>query len=271
MSDGYRNGAFALGLTIGASVVLLLFLFGQKVYDMAKCYQTQECERSATKYEGQDFPSSWWWDWTGRLVTSDDTFAQWIMSFFTIAAVLLVWRTLVATQEMVRDTKKMALDTREIGEAQVRAYCSVSNASCRVSDSSAKISFTITNSGQSPALAVLAAYDCWAVPVQGRKLSVDIRQRASSDKKTPIPIMPAAGQHEIKNFDCDITGTSKPNHGTLFQFRISIFYKDIFGKNFDHHYIGTVVENARFEKAKFERNLMLFPVSDASNDAEEHD
>ena len=122
MSNGYRNGAFALGLTIGASVVLLIFLFGQKVYDVAKCYQTKECERSATKYEGQDFPSSWWWDWTGRLVTSDDTLAQWIMSFFTIAAVLLVWRTLKATQDMAIETQRMARDAREIGDAQTRAW-----------------------------------------------------------------------------------------------------------------------------------------------------
>jgi len=115
MSNGYRNRAFALGLVVGGVIVFLVFLFGQKVYDFAKCYHEAQCERSAEKYEGKDFPSWWWWDWTGSLVTSDDTLAQWIMSFFTIAAVLLVWRTLVSTQNMARETTR-------IGEAQVMAH-----------------------------------------------------------------------------------------------------------------------------------------------------
>lgn len=153
MSNGYKNGAFALGLTIGSSAVLLLFLLGQHIYDLAKCYHTQQCERSAAKYEGQDFPGSWWWDWTGSLVTSDDTLAQWIMSFFTIAAVILVWRTLSATQEMVADTKQMAADTRDIGQAQVRAYLSIESAiiSLMHGDKSPYIKFVVRNSGQSPA------------------------------------------------------------------------------------------------------------------------
>ena len=39
---------------------------------------------------------------------------QWIMAFFTIAVVLLVWRTLIATQDMARDA-------RDFGSAQVKA------------------------------------------------------------------------------------------------------------------------------------------------------
>ena len=51
----------------------------------------------------------------GTFVRPSDTLAQWVMALFTIAFVVLVWRTLIATQDMARDT-------RQIGEAQARAY-----------------------------------------------------------------------------------------------------------------------------------------------------
>jgi hypothetical protein len=110
----WRNG-FAVGLTAGICLATLVILSGQVIYDLARCGCNAQRSRHSAQYEGKDFPSSWWWRWTGDLVSSGDTFAQWIMVFFTIAAVLLVWRTFVATQEM-------AVDTREIGQAQARAY-----------------------------------------------------------------------------------------------------------------------------------------------------
>ncbi|MBY6117378.1 hypothetical protein KUW09_24505 [Mameliella alba] len=42
------------------------------------------------------------------------------MAAITLFGVVFVWHTLEATREMARDTKTMAKDTREIGQAQAR-------------------------------------------------------------------------------------------------------------------------------------------------------
>ena len=100
-----NNHKFALGLVTGGGLVAILLLFGQAIYDFAKCYQTGQCDRHAVKYESEDFPSSWWWRWTGDLVSSGDTLANWIMAIFTILVTFLVWRTLIATQKIATDTR----------------------------------------------------------------------------------------------------------------------------------------------------------------------
>ncbi len=120
----WRNG-FTFGLTIGCLTAIVIFLFGQAIYDLAKCHHDGDCERYAAKYEGHDFPTSWWWDWTGSLVTSDDTLAQWIMAFFTIAVTLLVWRTLVATQVMASQTQKMLTTESRAIELEYRPIITI--------------------------------------------------------------------------------------------------------------------------------------------------
>lgn len=97
---------FAAGLIIGVLWTVPVLIFGEHVY---------------AKHEGSEIPD-WWWSWVKDYVLREDTLAQWIMAFFTIAVVLLVWRTLKATQEMAADTRGMAKDTRRIGDAQTRAY-----------------------------------------------------------------------------------------------------------------------------------------------------
>ena len=145
LTDSY----FALGIVLGGTIVAVLFLFGQAIYDLAKCNHDGQCNRYAAQYNGEDFPSSWWWFWDGSFVSASDTLAQWIMAFFTIAVVLLVWRTLIATQEMARETTR-------IGEAQVRAYVSISkveNIHVTAGENIA-LNISISNSGASPAKSV---------------------------------------------------------------------------------------------------------------------
>ena len=149
-----------IGLTLGSGVTAVLFVFGHAIYDFAKCEHSGQCDRYAAKYESENFPSSWWWLWDGSIVSASDTLAQWIMAFFTIAVVLLVWRTLIATQDMARDT-------RDIGQKQARAYLHAKFLDVKISEFNASdgsnIRFTakimIINSGSTPASQVEIFYD----------------------------------------------------------------------------------------------------------------
>lgn len=115
-----RDGYFALGLIIGllAATIFLVSIAHLEPSGSEKA-QAEESQSSGEAAE-QKYGKSYW-RWSG-LVSTEDTLAQWVMSLLSIVAVALsavaVWfvgKTLIATQ-------KMARDTREIGEAQVRAY-----------------------------------------------------------------------------------------------------------------------------------------------------
>lgn len=141
---------------VGISAATVFFLFnGSADADTHQVSEIAESQSShhAQGYENADEPE--WWYWSRRLVAAEDTLAQWIMALFTIGAVILVWRTLVATQKMVIETNRMANDARRIGEAQVRAYLSVKDfiveAAPTTNDMYWLVDVTIANSGQSPA------------------------------------------------------------------------------------------------------------------------
>lgn len=117
MSNGYRNGAFALGLVTGVGIALNLFLWLEY-----QDQRTSDQKASTNGEQGGEQVAGWLDRFIGTFVSPSDTLAQWIMAIFTIAVVILVWRTLVATQEMARDT-------REIGRIQNMAYVSIESAS----------------------------------------------------------------------------------------------------------------------------------------------
>ena len=41
----------------------------------------------------------WWWRWSGELVSSGDTLANWILALFTGIGIFFLWRTLVQTNK----------------------------------------------------------------------------------------------------------------------------------------------------------------------------
>lgn len=146
MSKRFTDGNFALGLVIGICLCLTFAawvgLFSQPIEQPVDADHDGHGPAYVENYE-RDIEVGWW-RWTGSLVTSSDTLAQWIMMAFTVGAVILVWRTLVATQAMVRDT-------REIGEAQVRAYLFCKSATFKRTDNDFTVTVEIGNTGQSPA------------------------------------------------------------------------------------------------------------------------
>ncbi|MGZ9811021.1 hypothetical protein ACXN5S_11205 [Pseudoroseicyclus sp. H15] len=104
----WRNG-FTVGVSIGIFGTIISTL-------LLETYPGEQASPNASGYEAHDItPENQRWWLIGRVVYMDDTAAQWLMTFLTLAAVVMVFLTL-------RDTRTMLSDTREIGQAQVRAY-----------------------------------------------------------------------------------------------------------------------------------------------------
>lgn len=116
MSNGYRNGAFALGLVVGGGVILNLVLWS--------AYRANK-PRKAVSEASEDPQSHPWiepWDWfISTFVNPYDTIAQWGMALLSLAAVYLLWETLKASRKTLSATRDMAKDAREIGQAQIKA------------------------------------------------------------------------------------------------------------------------------------------------------
>ena len=159
----WRNG-FAVGLTVGIFGTATLLVWGEKLYDFGNCISANKCENYSTYYENPNEPE--WWYWTTRLISTEDTLAQWIMATFTIGAVLLLWRTLIYTRRTLNEAKEAtsaAKDTvrvtREIGISQTRAYINCFDAGIknfRVGETP-EYFISIRNIGQSPARNVRVA------------------------------------------------------------------------------------------------------------------
>lgn len=150
MSDGYRNGAFALGLVTGGGIVLNLVLWS--------AYSANESRESISKAPKDTQRHPWIepWDWLiSTFINPYDTIAQWGMALLSLAAVYLLWETLKASRTTLKATREMAAETARVGEAQVMAYLSIDATTVDISVRDNLVSIIvkpeIRNSGQSPA------------------------------------------------------------------------------------------------------------------------
>lgn len=125
MSDGYRNGAFALGLVTGIGLVLNLILWlGYLAQDKVT---PQDAENQSDQNDGET--SFWWWRWTGDLVSSSDTLAQWIMAAVTIVAtvvLLLTLRSANKTNAAAVIATEATLEANEIMRREQRPWLKIS-------------------------------------------------------------------------------------------------------------------------------------------------
>lgn len=117
--------------------------------DIASSAREQEAGNSDTQYEGD--PD--WCDLAAQQSMAESTrgmhWAAWATVIFSGVGAFLIWRTLIATQDTVAET-------RRIGEAQVRAYISPPRVSARIETENGirwfRIEGYLSNSGNSPAL-----------------------------------------------------------------------------------------------------------------------
>ncbi len=159
MPNGDRNFFAALGLIAGISIAFNIvgylsvgfdWVGLQKAATNTYTYAEQQCARQQAQHtaqaapaiqEGQDVPSADpqpgqgdgredrepdWCDLAAQQSMADATFgmeqAAWVALFLTAVGVALVWGTLYYTRETLKEAQNTATITREIGEAQVRAY-----------------------------------------------------------------------------------------------------------------------------------------------------
>jgi hypothetical protein len=188
MSKGYRDGAFALGVVVGAGIVLNLILW-LGYQDQRKADQSASAD-SHEKGEQVNTDIDWF---IGTFINPSDTLAQWIMAIFTIAIVVLVWRTLIATQDIARDT-------RDIGQKQARAYMflRIGNVEFSITENKdgsnlvVKIAVELTNSGSTPSYSPIIYYDIQEA------VQSDIIPQAQPDTMQSSPIntsfIPANGK-----------------------------------------------------------------------------
>jgi hypothetical protein len=197
MSKGYRNGAFALGLVVGGGLALNLFLW----LDYKAKYEGDQPTNSNGGTQSSEIGS--YWDMLiGTFISPSDTLAQWIMAIFTIAVVVLVYRTLVATQDMARDT-------RDIGQKQARAYLSIMLGKAEIevvgnkdgSNLVVKIAVSVMNSGNTPGYSPIIYYDI---------------QEAAPNDVIPIPDPENMQCSHINNSFIAANGTSKTQLSRVF-------------------------------------------------------
>ena len=156
MSKRNWHRTFVSGLALGLILAFFTFAAIEWPQDPANQAISSVAEQAsggdAGHYEQANSPN-WGALRNWALSSEGDTVAQWIMALFAFIAAGLLWSTFLAT-------RKMATDTREIGEAQVRAYLTIEDAKFTPEVSQEHvvwhISVKIRNTGQSPARGITA-------------------------------------------------------------------------------------------------------------------
>lgn len=123
---GLDVDAFAKAIAVCGSVLLLLLFVASSADTIA-------------------FPMS---DTAQRLVSLEDTLAQWLMAVFSLFALMVSAVTVYWVRETLIATRQMAEDTRLIGEAQVRSYIYANKAEIDVLTNTIAVLFR--NFGNSP-------------------------------------------------------------------------------------------------------------------------
>ncbi|MDP1700431.1 MAG: hypothetical protein Q8L53_05645 [Aestuariivirga sp.] len=171
-----------------------------------------------------------------------DTYAQWLMALFSVAAtgvsiwaVRLLRSTLRETQAATQATVEANEVARVIGRSQVRAYLSVSDMILNFSDDGIVARVDIKNSGQSPAFKVI---------VKGRIHVGTIENLAKGGKiasETTSVLGVADASFVAANSNKDVliawyrAEATSPfhlyvtNHATRFRFNGHLKWLDVFG------------------------------------------
>lgn len=126
MSGNNRGAMFAIGLIAGLAICLIFVAWAvPEFYQPTNSNHEYNSKKEHKPNDNDNLVNSY----ISPFVSSEDTLAQWIMTFFTmimaVIAGLGAWwvrGTLVASQKAVKSAEDAVSVTRRIGEIQTRAY-----------------------------------------------------------------------------------------------------------------------------------------------------
>lgn len=187
----------------------------------------------------------------GNHLILGDGWAQWAMALTGLLALILsawaVWllkRTLDATRAAVKSADDAVEVTRELGEAQIRAYLSCRSAKYKFDKNGVFASVEIANTGQSPASAVSIAGTVSIYVVGGRPAMPRVLEwwSSSENEVRSQPIVSGGTTTEDLPFFWEIDFKSEEigddaeftNHvvaeGNEIRFDLVIKWSDVFSK-----------------------------------------
>lgn len=148
MSNGYRNGAFALGLVVGGGIALNIFLWLD--YRARREKHTQSDDTQGSQYSEI---GNYWDGLIGTFISPSDTLAQWVMAFFTIAAtgvLILTLRSANKTNLAAIKASRAALEANAIMRQQSAGYLVIDGVEIQAQKYGVIVLVTAKNIGQRP-------------------------------------------------------------------------------------------------------------------------
>jgi len=242
MSTRFTDGRFAIGLIVGISLTVIATLIVSTGYEEATqlAYPLEQSINDVGQCGDGNKPV--WGPWFGFCFGLFDSSAQWIMMIFTIAATVLLFATLKAT-------RKMAVETTRIGEAQTRAYVHAEKAHFfwgGEKQDRPRVEIWVRNTGQTPAhwfeiKIEKFVYEHGSIPAGSSVFDMVSLPESYEGPWNAIPsgtegnkatfIFSGGGDvEEINKASEDVFGLSQPTHG--FSIVGEIRYRTFFGETF---------------------------------------
>lgn len=222
------SGYLGFGLALGGIIVLLVFVWGDAVYDYMQCIRGHPCEHYQGNYEDGNEPD--WWADVRWLVGGEDTIAQWLMMVFTAAGAGLLYLTL-------RATMYTANITREIGRIQARAYLSVDSLEDFELGNLGKIVVCpkLKNSGNSPAFNV--SVNASVFDSDGNEFAVELPK-----EPPPTRSIQAGGEVEFRTL---LFTPSVTNWHEFVRVFITVSWGDVFEDEHEFHQVFWLITGQR--------------------------
>lgn len=245
MSGSRRGAIFAFGLIAGICLFPFIGLIADYTNPPIESdanFVAGEEEHDDRSQNSKQYPYFGFWKWSGHLIESGDTLAQWIMMVFTVIAAGLLLVTLFVTLRMARDTRK-------IGEAQVRAYIKCSKVICKPlgdngQDDIFSLNIELQNFGQSPATIVQLLIGIELMRFDGT--------RAGNPLQINSPIDPAMAPQgaatAMLSFGYAAGAADEVRNSKAYmRFTVALVFDDVFGKRTKfityHHTEGSLLDS----------------------------
>lgn len=267
MSEGYRNGAFALGLVTGIGLAANLVVWS--AYFANKNAEADAGKNEQYEHGGSPQVEDFWGWFYATFIDPNDTIAQWLMAALSLAAVYLLWETLQASRRTLRATQDMAKDTREIGEAQTTSYMVVEHADIRPLKVGIWVDITIKNVGSTPANNVMA----W---VKVRPYNVSFPKSInpfSMEKLVEFQTVEHGAARPgttvfISKTDGEFISMASGSGAKTYSAEIRVLWDDVFGRSHRSWFrMGTPDHSARFAIGEEHARRMLASRSEFSKES----